>query len=108
VERELIRRYHATGRPMVVRMAKHRYRGNGTSLAALVEYWMLGVRLAAEPPRPSLTKKGKLVGFDPSKGYRFSTYARENGGCVLVYGTDGKIKAAEVFSASLGSLMGAH
>ena len=61
---------------MVVRMAKHKYRHNGTSLKALVEYGMLGLRLAAAPPRPSLTKKGKLVGFDPSNGYRFSTYAR--------------------------------
>jgi DNA-directed RNA polymerase sigma subunit (sigma70/sigma32) len=56
--------------------AKHRWRGNGTSLAALVEYGMLGLRIAAEPSRPSYTKKGKLVGFDPTQGYRFSTYAR--------------------------------
>ena len=88
LELELIRHYHEDGnvealeslveahRPMVVRMAKHRWRGNGTSLAALVEYGMLGLRIAAEPPRPSRTKKGKLVGFDPTQGYRFSTYAR--------------------------------
>jgi hypothetical protein len=88
LELELIRRYHEDGnvealewlveahRPMVVRMAKHRWRGNGTSLAALVEYGMLGLRIAAAPPRPSRTKKGKLVGFDPTRGYRFSTYAR--------------------------------
>jgi hypothetical protein len=87
-ELELIRRYHAEGdlealerlveahRPMVVRMANHKWRGNGTSLAALVEYGMLGLRIAAEPPRPSRTNKGKLVGFDPTQGYRFSTYAR--------------------------------
>jgi hypothetical protein len=84
----LIRRYHNDGdlealerlveahRPMVVRMAKHKWRGNGTNLAALIEYGMLGLRIAAEPPRPSRTKKGKLVGFDPTQGYRFSTYAR--------------------------------
>jgi hypothetical protein len=57
-------------------MAKHKWRGNGTNLAALIEYGMLGLRIAAEPPRPSRTKKGKLVGFDPTQGYRFSTYAR--------------------------------
>jgi hypothetical protein len=88
IELELARRWHenrdekalewlvGAHRPMVVRMAKHRWRGNGTSLAALVEYGMLGVRLAAEPPRPSESKKGKLVGFDVGSGNRFSTYAR--------------------------------
>ena len=88
IERDLIRRYHEDGdldaldwlveahRPMVVRMAKHKWRGNGTSLRALVEYGILGLRLAAEPPRPSLTKKGKMVGFDVDAGHRFSTYAR--------------------------------
>jgi DNA-directed RNA polymerase specialized sigma subunit len=87
-ELELIRRYHEyrdlealervveAHRPMVVRMAKHRWRANGTSLAALVEYGMLGLRIAAGPPRPSRTKKGKLVGFDFARGDRFSTYAR--------------------------------
>ena len=88
LERDLIRRYHEDGdldaldwlveahRPMVVRMATQKWRGNGTTLKALVEYGMLGLRLAAEPRRPSLTKKGKLVGFDPSDGNRFNTYAR--------------------------------
>jgi hypothetical protein len=88
VELELIRRYRQDGdiealdwlvgahRPMVVRMARGRWRGNGTSLAALVEYGMFGLRLAAEPPCASQTKNGELVGFDPSKGHRFSTYAR--------------------------------
>jgi hypothetical protein len=87
-ELELILAYHEDGdldaldqlvgahRPMVVRMAKTKRRGNGTTLKALVEYGMLGLRLAAEPPRPSLTKKGKLVGFNPADGHRFSTYAR--------------------------------
>jgi hypothetical protein len=37
---------------------------------------MFGLRIAAEPPRPSRTKKGKLVGFDVNGGVRFSTYAR--------------------------------
>jgi hypothetical protein len=87
-ELELIRTYHENAdlealerlieahRPMVVRMAKHRWRANGTSLAALIEYGMLGLRVAAAPPRPSRTKKGRLVGFDPAQGHRFSTYAR--------------------------------
>ncbi len=87
-ELEFIRRYHEDGdlealerlvgahRPMVVRMAKHRWRGNGTSLATLIECGMLGLRIAAAPPRPSHTKKGKQVGFDPARGHRFSTYAR--------------------------------
>jgi hypothetical protein len=77
VELALIRRYRQDGdiealdrllaahRPMVVRMARSRWRGNGTSLAALVEYGMFGLRLAAEPPCASQTKKGELVGFDP-------------------------------------------
>jgi hypothetical protein len=87
VELELVRRWHENGderaldwlvaahRPMVVRMAKNRIRTNGISLQALVEYGMLGLRIAADPPRPSQTKRGKIVGFDPFKG-RFSTYAR--------------------------------
>jgi hypothetical protein len=73
VELELIRRYRQDGdiealdwlvgahRPMVVRMARGRWRGNGTSLAALVEYGMFGLRLAAEPPCASQTKKGELI-----------------------------------------------
>ena len=90
VELELVRRWRENGdemalerlvgahRPMVVNMARHRIRSNGTSLTALIEYGMLGVRLAAEPPRPSQTKKAKMVGFDPATGHRFSTYARHH------------------------------
>jgi hypothetical protein len=90
VELELIRAYREDGdldalerlvgahRPMVVTMAQYFRRGNGTSLKALVEYGLWGVRLAAEPPRPSKTKKGAMVGFDPSLGHRFSTYARHD------------------------------
>ena len=86
-ETDLIRSYHEHGdldaldrlvgahRPMVVSMAKNMWRGT-TPLKTLVEYGMMGVRFAAEPPRPSKTKKGKTVGFDPAKGHRFSTYAR--------------------------------
>ena len=70
VELELIRRYHEHGdeealdqlvgahRPMVVRMAKNMWRG-ATPLKALVEYGMLGLRIAAEPPRPSLAQEGQ-------------------------------------------------
>jgi hypothetical protein len=89
IEFELVRAYREDGdldaldwlagahRPMVVTMAKNRWwGGNGTSLKALVEYGMFGLRFAAEPPRPSLTKKGAMVGFDPAAGHRFSTYAR--------------------------------
>jgi hypothetical protein len=89
IEAALVRAYREDGdidalnwlagahRPMVVTMAQNRWwGGNGTSLAALVEYGMLGLRLAAEPLRPSRTKKGQLVGFDPAAGHRFSTYAR--------------------------------
>jgi hypothetical protein len=87
LEIELIRAYHEDGdldaldrlveghRPMVVRLARRFAQGNPRKLAAFVEYGMLGLMEAAAPPRPSLTKKGQLVGFDPSK-YRFSTYAR--------------------------------
>jgi hypothetical protein len=56
-------------RPMLVRMARQKWRGNGTSLPALVEYGMLGLREAAKKPRASKTKKGKLVGFDPMRGF---------------------------------------
>jgi hypothetical protein len=87
IELELVRRYREDGdldaldwlvgahRPMVVGIAKHLPKGN-IPLRALVEYGLIGVRIAAQPSRPSLTKKGKLVGFDPSLGHRFSTYAR--------------------------------
>ena len=86
-ELELIRAYHEDGdldaldrlvgahRPMVVRLARRFARGNPRKLEAFVEYGMLGLMEAAAPPRPSLTKKGAMVGFDPSK-YRFSAYAR--------------------------------
>jgi hypothetical protein len=86
-EVELIRRWWGDGdldaldelvgahRPMVVRLARRFARGNPRKLAAFVEYGMFGLIEAAAPPRPSLTKKGAVVGFDPSK-YRFSTYAR--------------------------------
>jgi hypothetical protein len=88
-ERQLIRDYWEHGdldaldwlveahRPMVVAMARLMWRGNGTSLKVLVEYGMLGLRFAAEPPRPSKRKKGKMVGFDLESGNRFSTYARD-------------------------------
>ena len=56
-------------------MARRFAQGNPRKLEAFVEYGMLGLIQAAAPPRPSLTKKGAMVGFDPSK-YRFSTYAR--------------------------------
>ena len=64
-------------RPMVVNMASI-----ASALMALP--WLpslsrnVGVRLAAEPPRPSQTKKAKMVGFDPATGHRFSTYARHH------------------------------
>ena len=61
---------------MVVPYGQPISRGNGTSLMALVEYGMFGLRIAAAPVRPSKTKKGKLVGFDSTKEYRFSTFAR--------------------------------
>ena len=85
-ELDLIRAYHEDGdldaldrlvgahRPMVVRTAKNMWRGT-VKLKALVEYGMLGLRIAAQPPRPSKSKKGAMVGFDPLKG-SFSTYAR--------------------------------
>ena len=86
-ELELIRAYHEDGdldaldrlvgahRPMVVRLARRFARGNPQKLEVFVEYGMLGLMEAAAPPRPSLRKKGAMVGFDPSK-YRFSAYAR--------------------------------
>lgn len=88
MERELIRAYHEDGdldaldhlveshRPMAVREARKLNRGD-LPLAALVEYGMLGLRIAAGPARPSKTKKGKSVGFDPDAGNRFNTYARK-------------------------------
>ena len=88
VEVELIRRYHQDGnqhaldslvgahRPMLVSMAKNMWRCTGTPLKALIEYGMLGLRIAAGPPRLSKTKKGAMIGFDPGKGTRFGTYAR--------------------------------
>ena len=87
-ELELIRRFRDSGdlaaldqlvgahRPMVVRMAKGMRRAGSLTLGVLVEYGMFGLRLAAAPPRPSLTKKGKMVGFDPTVEHGFSTYAR--------------------------------
>jgi hypothetical protein len=83
----LIRAYHDDGdldaldrlvgahRPMTVRLARRFARGNPRKLEAFVEYGMLGLMQAAAPPRPSLTKKGAIVGFDPNK-YRFSAYSR--------------------------------
>jgi hypothetical protein len=63
-------------RPMLVTMARAMRRRNGTSFRPLVEYGVMGLREAAQLPRPSETKKGKTVGFDPAKGNRFGTYAR--------------------------------
>jgi hypothetical protein len=80
LEVELIRRYHEDGdldalerlveahRPMVVSAAKNMWRGTGTPLKVLVAYGMLGLRLAAAPPRPSKTKKGAMVGFGCQQG----------------------------------------
>lgn len=86
-EIDLIRRWWGDGdldaldqlagahRPMAVRMARRFARGNRRLLHIFVEYVMMGIQIAADPPRPSLTKKGALVGFNPDKG-RFSTHAR--------------------------------
>jgi hypothetical protein len=65
-------------RPMVARMAERLWRGgkgNVSSLAALIEYGMLGVRRAAEC-RPSQTNNNATVGFRTGSGFRFNTYAR--------------------------------
>ena len=59
---------------MVVRMAMSMWRGS-IKLNVLVEYGMFVLRIAAQSPRPSRTKKGEIVGFDPGKG-NFSAYAR--------------------------------
>src|SRR5262245_24122179 len=87
-ERELVRRYQKNGdeealeqlvgayRPMLVSMARSMWRGNGTKLQAVIEYGVMGMKTCAHAPRPSLTKKGEMVGFDLTKGYRFGTYAR--------------------------------
>jgi hypothetical protein len=59
-------------RPLLEKMAKKiSYR----HYEVLIEYGILGFRIAASPQRPSKTKKGKLAGFDPASGFRFSTYA---------------------------------
>jgi hypothetical protein len=63
-------------RPMVVHMAKYLPRGD-VPLNVLVEYGLVGLRAFAQPMRPSKTKKGKMVGFDPSLGHRFGTLGRE-------------------------------
>jgi hypothetical protein len=60
-------------RPMVVTMAQ-KYTGANRKL--LIEYGMLGLRLAATRQWASGNKKGAKAGFDPSKGYQFNTYAR--------------------------------
>jgi hypothetical protein len=64
-------------RPMVARMAGRLWRGKGnvSSLAALIEYGMVGVRRAAEC-RPSQTNNSATVGFSTGSGFRFNTYAR--------------------------------
>jgi hypothetical protein len=63
-------------RKMVVTMAQNKQVVDQRQRKALIEYGMLGLRLAAEPIRPSLTKAGEMVGFDPEGEGRFSTYAR--------------------------------
>ena len=59
-------------RPMLENMAR---RLSSHHFGLLIEYGILGLRIAATHQRSSKTKKGKLAGFDPSKG-RFSTYGR--------------------------------
>lgn len=61
-------------RQMVVVMAQCMWRGD-IKQHVLIEYGMLGLSIAAQPPRPSKTKKGAMVGFDPTNA-TFSTYAR--------------------------------
>jgi hypothetical protein len=60
-------------RPMVVAMAQKYV---GTNRKLLIEYGMFGLRLAATRQWASGRKRGALAGYDASKGYRFSTYAR--------------------------------
>jgi hypothetical protein len=60
-------------RPMVVSMAQ---KNVGTKRKLLIEYGMFGLRLAATRQWANGRKKGATAGFDPAKGYRFSTYAR--------------------------------
>ena len=60
-------------RPMVVNMAQ---KFVGARRKLLIEYGMLGLRIAAVRQRASKTKKGEMAGFDPAKGFRFNTYAR--------------------------------
>jgi hypothetical protein len=64
-------------RPEVITSVRSLWRGGSPDwFKALVEYGMLGLRFAAEPIRPSLTKAGEMVGFDPEGEGRFSTYSR--------------------------------
>jgi hypothetical protein len=59
-------------RPMVASMALGRV---GTKRKTIIEYGMFGLRFAAQQ-WASRKKKGARAGFDPAKGFRFSTYAR--------------------------------
>lgn len=59
-------------RPMVVNWAQ---KFVGAKRNIIIEYGMLGLRIAANRVRPNRKKKGSMVGWDPAKG-RFSTYAR--------------------------------
>jgi hypothetical protein len=86
-------------RPMVISMAK---RLNRRHLRLLVEYGMLGLRIAAGPQRPSKTKKGKLAGFDPAKGYRFSTYGRRVAARYMAAAVQAMRFDADTFSECLG------
>jgi hypothetical protein len=60
-------------RPMVASTAQKYV---GTNRKLLIEYGMLGLRLAATRQWASGRRKGAQAGFDQTKGYRFSTYAR--------------------------------